>query len=84
MMFDDYAPILKTPGILGGKPRIANHRIGVHDVVNLHVRLGKPVDDIARGFRLTLAEVYAALVYYHDHQGEIDSILDDLYRPIEE
>ena len=57
---------------MGGKPRIAGHRITVEDVVVWHERLGMSVDEIATAHDLTLADVYAALTYYYDHQSEID------------
>jgi uncharacterized protein (DUF433 family) len=61
-----------TPGIAGGKPRIAGHRITVQDIAIWHERLGKSADEIAAEYDLTLADVYAALTYYFDHQAEID------------
>jgi uncharacterized protein (DUF433 family) len=72
--------IVKSPGLLGGRARIDGRRIGVSDVVNLHLRLSIPVEDIAASYRLTLAQIYAALAYYYDHQEEIDSYLDEEYR----
>ncbi len=64
--------IEKTPDVMGGKPRIAGHRITVEDVVVWHERLGKRVDEIVTAYDLTLADVYAALTYYYDHQSVID------------
>jgi uncharacterized protein (DUF433 family) len=61
-----------TPGVCGGKPRIAGHRITVQDIAIWHERLGRSVDEIATEYDLTLAEIYAALSYYHDHREEID------------
>jgi len=61
-----------TPGIAGGKPRIAGHRITVQDVAIWHERLGRSADEIATEYGLTLADVYAALTYYFDHRTEID------------
>jgi uncharacterized protein (DUF433 family) len=61
-----------TPGIAGGKPRIAGHRITVQDVAIWHERMGKSADEIAAEYELTLADVYAALTYYFDHRDEID------------
>jgi uncharacterized protein (DUF433 family) len=61
------------PAIAGGKPRIAGHRITVQDVAIWHERLGKSVDEIAAEYELTLADVHAALAYYHDHRAEIDA-----------
>ena len=61
-----------TPGVLGGKPRIAGHRISVHDIMVWHEEMGQSANEIASDYNLTLAEVYAALAYYYDHQEEID------------
>jgi len=61
-----------TPGIAGGKPRIAGHRITVQDVAIWHERMGKSVDEIATEYDLTLADVYAALAYYFENREEID------------
>ena len=61
-----------TPGVAGGKPRIAGHRITVQNIVIWHERLGRTADEIAAEHNLTLAEVYAALAYYFDHRAEID------------
>ena len=61
-----------TPGIAGGQPRIAGHRITVGNIAIWHERLGKSVDEIADEYDLTLADVYAALAYYFDHRAEID------------
>jgi uncharacterized protein (DUF433 family) len=65
--------IVATPGVLGGKPRIAGHRISVQDVAIWHERMGKSVDEIATEYDLTLGEVYAALSYFHDHREEIET-----------
>jgi uncharacterized protein (DUF433 family) len=61
-----------TPGVAGGKPHIAGHRITVQNVVIWHERMGLSADEIAAEYNLTLSEVYAALAYYYDHRAEID------------
>ncbi len=61
-----------APGVAGGKPRIAGHRITVQHIVVWHERVGTSADEIATEYGLTLAEVYAALAYYFDHRAEID------------
>src|SRR4051812_37499366 len=61
-----------TPGIAGGKPRIAGHRITVANIAIWHERQGKSADEIAAEYDLTLADVHAALAYYFDHREEID------------
>ena len=61
-----------TPGVCGGKPRIAGHRIKVQDIVIWHERLGLSPDEIVSQYpTISLADVYAALAYYHDHFEEI-------------
>ena len=66
-----------TPGVAGGKPRIAGHRITVQNIVIWHEQMGKSVDEICTEYALTLAEVYAALAYYFDHRDEIDQSIVD-------
>ena len=62
-----------TPGIGGGKPHIAGHRIRVMDIVLWHNKLGWSPDEIVSQFpQLVLADVYAALTYYWDHKKEIE------------
>jgi len=66
-----------TPGITGGKPRVAGHRITVHNIVIWHERIGKSADEIATECDLTLADIYAALAYYYDHRSEIDRDIEE-------
>ena len=61
-----------TPGVCGGKPRVAGHRITVANIVIWHERLGKSADEIATEYDLTLSDVYAALAYYFDNREAID------------
>ncbi len=65
--------IEKTPGICGGKVRIAGHRIRVLDVAILHERRGLSPEEIVGQYPgLTLADVHAALSYYFDNRHEIE------------
>jgi len=64
--------IESSPGIAGGKPRVAGHRITVQDIAIWHERLGRSPDEIAAEYDLTLAQIHAALAYYFDHRDEID------------
>jgi uncharacterized protein (DUF433 family) len=67
-----------TAGICGGKPRIAGHRIRVEDIVVWHERLGLSPDEIVSQYpSLSLADVYAALSYYHDNFAEIRRQMED-------
>ena len=65
-----------TPGVCGGKPRIAGHRVRVMDIVLWHERCGWSPDDIVSNFpQMTLGDVHAALAYYFDHRQEIQADL---------
>ena len=61
-----------TPGVCGGKPRITGHRIKVKDIVIWHEKMAMSPDEIIYHHpTINLADVYAALAYYHDHREEI-------------
>jgi len=61
-----------TPGVCGGKPRIAGTRIKVQHVVLWTERMGWSPDEIVATYtHLTLADVHAALAYYFDHRDEV-------------
>ncbi len=60
-----------------GKPRIAGTRITVADIVLMHRRLGRALEEIAGTYSLPLAGVYAAMSYYYDHKEEIDQSLEE-------
>lgn len=73
-----------TPGICGGRPRIAGHRIRVQDIVIWHERLGYSPDEIVTQHPgITLADVHAALAYYHDHRDAIGQALEEDERLVE-
>ncbi|MEG5035626.1 DUF433 domain-containing protein [Microcoleus sp. AT3-D2] len=66
-----------TPGICGGKPRIAGHRIRVQDIVIWHEQMGMSPDEILYHYpSITLSDIYAALAYYHDRRDEIRSAIE--------
>ena len=61
-----------TPGICGGKPRIAGHRIKVQDIAIWHDKMGMSPDEIVSQYpSINLSDVYVALAYYYDHFEEI-------------
>ena len=67
-----------TPGVCGGKPRIAGHRIKVQDIVIWHEKIGMSPDEIVSQYpSITLSDVYAALAYYHDYLQEIRQQIQD-------
>lgn len=65
--------IVKTPGICGGKPRLAGRRIKVQNVYIWHEQMGMSAKEIAEQYNLTLGQVYAALTYAYDHLEEIEA-----------
>ena len=69
--------VVETPGICGGAPRIEGSRIRVSQIV-LMTEQGISADEIASSFpHLTLAQIYAALSFYHDHRSQIDREIRD-------
>lgn len=64
--------IEQTPGVRGGRPRIAGTRISVSDIAIMHLKLGEALPQIAGTYGLSLAAVHAAMAFYFDHREEID------------
>ena len=61
------------PGVCGGKPCVSGTRIRVWDVHVWHDLQGRtPAESVADFPQLSVADVYAALAYYHDHREEIE------------
>ncbi len=73
-----------TPGVAGGKPRIAGRRITVQDIVIWHERMGKSADEIANEHELAISDIYAALAYYFDHRAELDEAMRESEAFVEE
>jgi uncharacterized protein (DUF433 family) len=77
--------IVMTPETCWGKPRIAGTRIKVEQVVIWHEQMGmSPAEIVSRWPHLTLADVSAALAYYHNHRAEIDADLAEGEKLFEE
>ena len=67
--------IVCTPQIRQGRPRIADTGVTVSRVVGWY-KLGLTPEEITTEIpHLTLAQVYAALAYYHANQDEIENEL---------
>lgn len=64
------AEIVSTDDILGGKPRLAGHRISVLDIVDRHHE-GRTPEEVASLYELDLGEVFTALAYYHENPEEM-------------
>lgn len=76
---DEQSPIIvRTEGIVGGRPRIDGTRISVaHIVAYYQVLLDDMIiQQLLNAFpHLTETQVWAALEYYRDHREEIDEVL---------
>lgn len=67
--------ITRTPGLHGGNPHIAGKGITVRRIVTWYKR-GLNAEEISdRIGNVTLAEVYAALTYYHANKTAIETDL---------
>ena len=65
--------IVRSDDIRGGRPRVAGTGVTVRRIAGLY-KLGLTPSEIAdRLEHLTLAQVYAALTYYHANQSEIEA-----------
>src|SRR5271157_3959313 len=64
--------IEREPGIRGGRPKIAGTGLTVRRLVGWY-KMGMTPEEIALEYpHLTLAQVHAALAYYHANREEIE------------
>lgn len=71
----DHPHIIRMDGVRGGRPIIRDVYVSVQAIVEMVYRLKQTPEEIVKdGFapRLSLAHIYDALSYYHDHKREID------------
>jgi uncharacterized protein (DUF433 family) len=67
--------ISRQPGLRGGRPCVAGTGVSVRRIAQWH-NMGLIPEEIVRKIdHLSLAQVHAALAYYHANQAEIDSDL---------
>ena len=65
----------RDPGIRGGRPKIAGTGLTVNRIAGWY-KLGMTPDEIALEYpHLTLAQVHAALAYFHANREEIEADL---------
>ncbi len=71
--------IVSTPGTCGGRPRIAGTRMSVQNIA-IDYKAGMSPKEIVSEFpHLTLAQVYAALAYYHANKDRIEADIAEYY-----
>jgi uncharacterized protein (DUF433 family) len=67
--------IVQTPGVCGGRPQIGGSGVSVQRIVGWY-KMGQTPEEIADQYgHLSLAQVYAALAYYHANRDEIEGYL---------
>ena len=64
--------IVRSEDIRGGRPRIAGTGISVRRIVGWYKQGLTPEEIITEVPHLSLAQVYAALTYYHANREEIE------------
>jgi uncharacterized protein (DUF433 family) len=74
----DHPHIIRIKGVRGGDPITREAGVSVRAIVEITYRLKQTPEEIVESYRpMTLAEVYDALSYYHDHKEEIDQIIKE-------
>jgi uncharacterized protein (DUF433 family) len=82
MSIDIGSFITRTPGVVGGRPRIDGTRVTVQSIAICYKRGMMPEEIVFQYGYLSAAQVYAALAYYHAHQDEIEAAIkaeEELY-----
>ena len=71
--------IVRTPETCGGRPRIVGKRVSVQAIAVLSNQ-GLSAEEIVNEYEfLTLAQVYAALAYYHANKDEVEAEIAAYY-----
>lgn len=65
--------ITRTPGTVGGRPRIDGTRVTVRSVAVCYKQGLMPEEIVQQYEHLTIAQIYAALTYYHANRDEIEA-----------
>ena len=67
--------IAQTPGICGGRPRIAGTGVSIRRIASWY-KMGFTPEEIADQYgHLNLAQVHAALAYYHANREQVEAEL---------
>jgi uncharacterized protein (DUF433 family) len=65
-----------NPNVRNGRPYVIGTTIEVSAIAIAKIVHLQTPEEIASDYKLTLAQVYAALSYYYDHKVEIDVVLN--------
>ncbi len=65
--------VTSTPGVCGGRPCIAGHRIRIFDIYVMHGLQGRTTDEILKSYpTISRANVEAGIAYYLNHRGDME------------
>jgi uncharacterized protein (DUF433 family) len=68
--------IAQTPGICGGRPRLAGTGVSIRRIVGWRKMGGLSCEEIADQYaHVNLAQVHAALAFYHANRDQIEAEL---------
>jgi len=73
MVTDIGSLIVRSNDIRGGRPRVAGTGVTVHRIVGWYKQGLSPEEIVTQVPHLSLAQVYAALTYYHANRDEIEA-----------
>jgi uncharacterized protein (DUF433 family) len=65
--------ITATPGIVSGTPCIAGTRVPVRSIASFYKQGYLPEEIVQQYEHLSIAQVYAALAYYHANRAEVEA-----------
>ena len=68
--------LARSHAVCGGRIRIAGTRVTVHQIAACYQRGWTPEEIADQYPHINLAQVYAALAYYHANRDEIDRELE--------
>ena len=69
--------IVSDPVVEDGAPTIVGTRIRMSDIAAYHIYDARRPEELAADFKLSLAQIHAALAYYYSHKAEIDTEIRD-------
>jgi uncharacterized protein (DUF433 family) len=77
-------PVLHVRVDEGGVAWIDDYDVKVIEVITDHIAYGYSPEEICLQYpHLSLAQVYGAFAYYHDHQEALDSEIERRYKEVE-
>jgi len=78
------ARIVRSDDVLRGEPRIEGRRVGVRQLRALVEERNLSAEEVADRLDLRVADVYAALTYYHEHPEEMAEVETEHERRVAE